>query len=78
MGTEYHLSDTYSAHEQSCKISLCVERADGYLVGKEMNHDQLCALIAELVRVASYISSDPEETLKKFNVNYDSFIIGDA
>ena len=63
MSTEYQLAPGLSAYESSSMIEIYVEDT----LSPERT---LRTAIIKMVEVLSYISSDPEEALARFNVKY--------
>ena len=69
------------ATEHSTKIDLAVDVIDAdnvndyecqYItIAQDLNAAQLCRLAEELIRIASYVSDDAENTLNTYNVEYN-------
>lgn len=74
MSTEYEIHPGVYLGEHSCKVDLygSVTR-DGYAVdlAADITDEDLRKMIVKMVHVLSYISDDPEEVLKRFNVGYE-------
>ena len=72
MSTEYEIVKGVSLYEASCKVWFLM----GYdLPGMGLESEALDATtlrkaIIKQIEVLSYISDDPEEVMKRFNVNY--------
>ena len=80
MSTEYeNLAGTeLTAYEHSSKIDLYVfESIQGtdevleHYIARDIDAAQLCRLAEELIKIASYISEDPQNTLETYNVDYN-------
>lgn len=76
MSTEYPITPTrdVSLCEQSTKVSFTVDTPRGSLTSSEMNADGLRETIIRQIEILSYISDDPNEVLKRFNVEYGQTI----
>lgn len=76
MSTEYELGSGYVAVESSSRISVGIIQNENspedrfHDFGESMNELELRRFIVELVKSCSYVSDDPEATLKRFNVDY--------
>jgi hypothetical protein len=73
MSTEYKITEDISAHESSSCISLGIDMGDGSGMSEfstYMNEVEFRMAIIKQIEVLSYISDDPEEVLKRFNVDY--------
>lgn len=74
MSTEYKLAPGLTAYESSSMIEIYVE--DTLSPERTVDHCQrmdehtLRTAIIKMVEVLSYVSSDPEEALARFNVKY--------
>jgi len=79
MSTEYeNLAGTeLTAYEHSSVMDLYVvevvseEDLIEHFIARDLDAAQLCKLAEELIKVASYISEDPENTLSTYNVDYN-------
>lgn len=69
MSTEYDLGLSYVASEQSSKVTVGLGWCGTH--GNEMGEVELKKFTTELVKVCSYISEDPEQTLRQFNTSYE-------
>lgn len=73
MSTEYRLAERLCAVEGSAMIQIVAENPDVEgedLWSERMDEHQLRTAIIKMVEVLSYVSSDPEEALARFNVKY--------
>lgn len=73
MSTEYRLTERLCAVEGSSMIQIVAENPDvegDDLWSERLDEHQLRAVIVKMVEALSYISSDPDEALARFNVNY--------
>jgi hypothetical protein len=70
MSTDYKLAADLFATESSTNVAIGIDNYEGYMVSQYMDEHQLRAAIVKLVEVLSYVSDDPEEVLRRFNVNY--------
>ena len=72
MSTSYTITKKIEAHESSCEISIGVENRDSgyYIYSPDMSYEEFRLAIIKQIEVLSYISDDPEATLKRFNVDY--------
>ena len=74
MSTEYVLARGLTAYEQSGMVEIYVEdplspeRTVDFC--PRMDEHQLRTAIIKLVEVLSYVSDDPEEAMRRFNVQY--------
>lgn len=80
MSTEYEnlASTRLTAYEHSTKIDLYVtevieeeEKVIEHYIANDLNASQLCHLAEELIKIASYVSDDPERLLAAYNVDYN-------
>jgi len=73
MSTEYKITEDISAHESSSCISLGIDMGDGSGMcefSTYMDEAAFRKAIIKQIEALSYISEDPEATLKRFNVDY--------
>lgn len=78
MGTDYRITDKIELLEGSCQVQFCIETHNVQLLddgasiaySQYMTSAQLREAIIRQIEVLSYISDDPEEVLKRFNVDY--------
>lgn len=78
MGTDYRIANNVELLESSCEVEFAVQGQhvqkldDGSVIvySKSLDAAQLRDAIIRQIEVLSYISDDPEEVLKRFNVNY--------
>ena len=73
MSTEYKITEDISAHESSSCISLGIDMGDGSGMSEfsaYMNEVEFRMAIIKQIVALSYISEDPEATMKRFNVDY--------
>lgn len=72
MSTEYPITPSHDVElqERSCMVSFFIETTRGTLASTEMDACGLRNSIIRQIEVLSYISEDPEEVLKRFNVQY--------
>lgn len=71
MSTAHELAPGLDIVEQSCKVSFGVEVGDGYYrYCNALTADEFRLAIIKQIEVLSYISDDPEEVLRRFNVDY--------
>ena len=71
MGTYYEIAEGVALAEMSCKVTFLLENETN--PGSQcydMTAQELRAAIIRQIEVLSYISEDPYEVLKRFNVNY--------
>lgn len=78
MGTDYRIIDKVELLEGSCQVQFSVETHNVQLLddgasiaySQPLTAEQLRTAIIRQIEVLSYISDDPEEVLKRFNVDY--------
>lgn len=75
MSNSYRLAKDLELDEMSCEFQFCVEGTSdsGDVTGaytKNLTVAELRTAIIKQIEVLSYFSDDPEEVLKRFNVNY--------
>ena len=47
------------------------EKVIEHYIANDLNASQLCHLAEELIKIASYVSDDPERLLAAYNVDYN-------
>ena len=74
MSTTYRISEDIDAEESSGRVCVGVvkeTRYDGeFTYSSYMDSTALRTAIIKMIEVLSYISDDPEEVLRRFNVDY--------
>lgn len=72
MSTTHKITEDLELDEASCKVSFVLSyELDGCLYSNnELDAAGLRKAIIRQIEVLSYISDDPEEVLRRFNVNY--------
>jgi len=75
MSTEYHLisGPTYSLEleEHSSVVDIYISSIfKNIIIAQNLDAEQLCELAEKIIKVASYIVTDPNVILDKYNVRY--------
>lgn len=78
VGTEYRISDNIDLLESSCEVQMAVTGTETQLLddgttvvySQRLSAGEMRKAIIRQIEVLSYISDDPEEVLKRFNVDY--------
>jgi len=72
MGTEYKIAEDVYLAESSCEVRFILVKEGDIKdeCSKWMSAQDLKEAILEQIFVLSYISEEPEEVLKRFNVDY--------
>lgn len=75
MSTEYTLiknsGTEFYATERSSRIDLDTYSPDTS-IADGLTTEQLCQLAENLIIIASYVAEDPDEILRRYNLDYDS------
>ena len=70
MSTEYTLSDVLSILESSDTVTYWMDNGSEQIFAGPFTENEFKSLIIRQIEILSYISSDPDEVLKRFNVKY--------
>lgn len=70
MGNEYKLTEDVSLIENSCRFQYLIGYSGAFADSKEITARQLRLSIIRQIQALSYFVKDPDEVLKRFNVDY--------